>query len=275
MSNNPLQKYFRQPKVFIRLPSGGLYTKPGTLTGDVTHMPVYGMTGMDEIMIKTPDALLTGESTANAIASCCPNIKDPWAVSVTDIMLILAAIRISTYGNEMTIAHTCSKCSTENEYQLDLNKTIEHYMSCQYQNTIVLDNMTIKIQPLTYRQSTDFNLRNFKLQQQLNQAFDLEDKDQQSLKFKELYKSIGDLQIDILKETIESVAIDGQVVTERDYIIEWITNCDKTIVDAIKELNQKNNETWTVPRFKAQCENCNSENSIAVELDESSFFARA
>ena len=64
MAVNPLQKYFRQPKIYIKFPSGGIFNKPGTIQGDVTNTPVYGMTGMDEIIVKTPDALLSGESTA-------------------------------------------------------------------------------------------------------------------------------------------------------------------------------------------------------------------
>ena len=68
MAGNPLQKYFRQPKVFIKLPSGGIYSKPGTIQGDAGNVPVYGMTGMDEIIVRTPDALLSGESTATVIS---------------------------------------------------------------------------------------------------------------------------------------------------------------------------------------------------------------
>ena len=57
MAQNPLQQYFRQPKIFIGLPSKGIFNKVGSVQGDVTHMPVFGMTGMDEILLKTPDAL--------------------------------------------------------------------------------------------------------------------------------------------------------------------------------------------------------------------------
>ena len=63
MAQNPLQNYFRQPKVFLRLPSMGIYNKPEAIQGNVESIPVYGMTGMDEIILKTPDALISGEST--------------------------------------------------------------------------------------------------------------------------------------------------------------------------------------------------------------------
>ena len=94
MSNNPLKQYFRQPKIFIGLPSKGVYNKENTLDGDISNMPVYGMTGMDEILMKTPDALISGESTVRIIESCCPFIKDAWELSSLDTDLVLTSIRI-------------------------------------------------------------------------------------------------------------------------------------------------------------------------------------
>jgi len=275
MSTNPLQKYFRQPKIFIKLPSGGIYSKPGTIQGDVTHMPVYGMTGMDEIMMKTPDALLTGESTANVIASCCPNIKEPWELSVTDILMILTAIRISTYGSNMHVQAKCPDCGADNDYEMDLNKIIEHYMQCHYENTIVLDQMVIKTQPLTYKRSTELNLKNFQLQQQMEQALNLEDSEAKQHQYTEIFKAISDLQIEIMKASIESIEVDGQIVTERSFISEWLANCDKSVVDSIKELNQQNSNTWAIPEFNVECDSCNALNKVRIELDESNFFVKA
>jgi len=70
MVQNPLQQYFRQPKIWVGLPSNGVYSESGTFDGDVSNMPIFGMTGMDEIILKTPDALITGESTIKIIQSC-------------------------------------------------------------------------------------------------------------------------------------------------------------------------------------------------------------
>jgi hypothetical protein len=275
MSNNPLQQYFRQPKIFISLPSKGVWTNPGTIQGDTTHLPVFGMTGMDEIIMKTPDALLTGDSTAHVIGSCCPNIKDPWDISVTDIMLILAAIRISTYGDSMVVHNVCNKCQSENQYQMDLNKVIEHYMACKFQTTVTLDNMIIRIKPLSYRDSTEFNLRNFRLQQQIEQVSAMEEQSTQQDKYKELYQEIGNVQVDILKKAIEDIEVEGQRVTERSFIEEWLLNCDKSVIDAIRQLNIANNDTWAPPKFQVECDSCQAETEIRIELDESNFFVKA
>ena len=81
MQNNPLAKHFRQPQLYIQLPSKGKYYPPGTLEMPVTkELPVYPMTAKDELSFMTPDALLNGQGTVDVIQSCIPNIKDAWAM---------------------------------------------------------------------------------------------------------------------------------------------------------------------------------------------------
>jgi hypothetical protein len=275
MATNPLQKYFRQPKVFIKLPSGGIYSKPGTVQGDVGNVPVYGMTGMDEIIVRTPDALLSGESTATVVGSCVPAIKDPWDLCILDLLLILAAIRIATYGNSMAIGHTCANCGAENDYDIDLNKVVEFYMNCQYESKIVLKDITINLKPLNYKASTEFNLRNFRLQQRIAQAEVMDNTQERQDLINGLFKELAAIQTEIYKVTIDSVDIGDQVVTETAYILEWLDNCDKSVFDAIKQINQKNTETWTMPKFPVQCDECETAVNLTVDLDQSNFFVRA
>jgi hypothetical protein len=275
MATNPLHKYFRQPKVFIKLPSGGIYSRPGNVQGDVNQLPIYGMTGMDEIIMKTPDSLLSGASTAQVISSCCPNIKDPWDISIVDITMILSAIRIATFGSTMQVTNKCIKCATENEYDLDLNRIIEHYMTCNYEDTVVLTDLVIKLRPLNYKTSTEFNIVNFQLQQKMAQADSMEAGEEKQKVTSDLFNQLANLQTEIFKSIIDSIDIGSQVVTDRSFIDEWITNCDKNVFDSIKEVNQKNNKEWAIPPFQVICDNCQHETNLSVEMDESNFFVSA
>lgn len=275
MAQNPLQQYFRQPKVFIGLPSNGVYNKPGTIAGDASHMPVFGMTGMDEILMKTPDALLSGESTVKVIESCCPFIKDAWDISVIDLDLILAAIRIATYGNTMNVKHVCPNCSTENEYDINLSTIIEHSATCTYDNSVVLDELTVKIRPITYKESTDYAQQNFQIRQKLLQTDAIPDDGERKKVVAELIQELAVLQNQIISSGIESVNAGNQVVTDKVFILEWLQNADKTIFDRIKERYQQNQEDWQTPDQVVVCENCNSTNKLAIELDNSNFFENA
>lgn len=275
MSQNPLQQFFRQPKVFIGLPSHGVYNKPGTFHGDIEHMPVYGMTGMDEIIIKTPDALLTGESVIKVIESCCPIIKDGWDLNNLDINVVLLAIRIATYGNVMAFTQNCKHCGTENTYEIDLSTIIDYYSTLQYNNKLTLTNLSVKTRPLTYKQTTEFYLKNFQVQQQLKQLDLIEDSDLRQSTINELFRFLGILQNELLTEGIETVDTTIQSVTEREYIKEWLENCDNDIIETIRTHIQKNQESWQIPKQKAICESCQAENELIIDLDQSNFFAKA
>jgi hypothetical protein len=277
MANNPLQQYFRQPKIYIKLPSSGTYSAPDTFTADTSKLPVYGMTGMDEIIMKTPDSLLSGESVVQVMKSCCPGIANPWEVTVLDTDVIFTAIRIATFGSEMGVTHTCPKCGTENAYDIDLTKIIDFFSNCKYDNKIVLKDIVIKTQPLTDKQSTNFALRNFGLQQQLAQADRVEDKEEQQKIINRLFQDLAAMQNDLYWLSIESVEVGTTVVNEREYIREWILNCDSEIFDQVKQQIEKNKEVWTTPNYDVQCENaeCKSQNKIRVDLDQSNFFVRA
>ena len=272
MATNPLQSYFRQPKVYISLPSQGIYNKPGTLQGDVTNIPVYGMTGMDELIAKTPDAMISGESVIKVIESCCPAIKDAWDLSLIDLNIVLAAIRIATYGETMTMAHSCPKCSAVNEYDIDVNTIIEFYNQCKFDPDVNLKDIVIKLRPMSYRQSTDINLKNYQLQQQVAQIDNIENDEERKSATDQIFKQVTELTNDAYINGVDSVQTPQTTVTEHSWISEWLNNTDKSVFDAIKEQNLKNREAWTPKGFPVVCESCQSENKIYVDLDTSNFF---
>jgi hypothetical protein len=272
MSSNPLQQYFRQPKIYISLPSNGVFNNPGTFQGDINNLPVYGMTGMDEIVIKTPDALMTGESTVKVIESCCPSVKDGWDLSILDTELVFTAIRISTYGNIMAVTHTCPGCQTDNDYDIDLTKIVDHLSSCKYQNKVVLDSLTLKLQPLTYKQATDINVKNFGLQQKLYQLDLMEDSEEKQKNIHVLWKEIADIQNIVYFASVESVETLDQVVTDKTFISEYLRNCDKSVFDSIKKQIDANKSTWKFPGYAIVCDTCKKENNVTIDLDPSNFF---
>lgn len=275
MANNPLQQFFRQPKIYISLPSLGLYNHPGAIQGDVSNLPVYGMTGMDEILMKTPDALMTGESTVKVIESCCPGIKDAWELSTLDTNLVLIAIRIATYGDELEVIHKCNHCKTENDYNIKLSNLVEHYNAFKYDNKLVLKDLTIMIRPLTYRQSTSFALRNFELQQKISQIESIADAIERNALVSALFQELSELQQELFKDSIESIVINNTEVTESAYINEWLSNCDQSYYDSIKKHINLTKDSMQIPPFAVQCSECGKENLITVDLDQANFFGKA
>jgi hypothetical protein len=272
MAQNPLQQFFRQPKVYVSLPSQGIYNRPGTIQGDPARLPIYGMTGMDEIIMKTPDALLSGESTAKVIASCCPAINDPWDLSLLDM---LTAIRIATFGNELSVTTVCNNCQAENNYDINLNAVVDYFGTCVYENTLVMQDLTVTTRPLNYRQSSQFSIKNFETQQRLKQLADITDSEERKAAMDGLFAEVAGLRNEVLSLAIESVNTGSTVVTERQYIREWLDNADASVVKAISEHVEANKDRWMTPKQHVKCDHCEHEQDIFIDLDQSNFFEKA
>jgi hypothetical protein len=164
-TSNPLTAHFRQPAVFLKLPSGGKNWMPNSLNlpanGELGVMP---MTAKDEIMLRTPDALMNGQGVVNVIESCIPQILNAWATPTVDVDAILLAIRIATYGDNMDIDSECPNCKAENKNSMNIGSLLVSIRSPNYNETLTVDSLTFKFKSLNYLQSTKNNIAQFEEQ---------------------------------------------------------------------------------------------------------------
>lgn len=270
---NPLQKYFRQPKVFLNLPSKGLYYESGTLTGDYNSVPVFAMSGMDEIIFKTPDALFSGEATIRVIESCVPYIKKAGKIPSIDIDSIIIAIRIATYGETLSLEKECENCGSDNNYDIQLPKILDHLSTLKFENQIKLNNdISLKIRPLNYSETSHYSMENFKLQKKLMQIADLSVEDQQKT-LDEIYKDLADLQLDFFLSSIESVQLTDETIVDKQLISDWLKNSERDLFSTLKEKIESNKDQWQIPPQPTVCGSCNHKSNLEILLDQSSFFA--
>ena len=147
-NKNPLANWYRQPKIYVRLPSKGKFYAAGSLdVSSSEEYPVYAMTAKDELMFKTPDALLSGQSTVEVIKSCMPAIIDPWQMPSIDLDFCLIAIRIATYGDNMEVGSTCPYCDAKNDYEIDLNAWLQIFNRFTFKDSIEVGPLLIHIRP--------------------------------------------------------------------------------------------------------------------------------
>lgn len=274
-SVNPLQKYFRQPKIYVQLPSKGLYYPPGTLAGDYNNVPIFAMNGMDEILYKTPDALFSGEATVKVIESCCPYIRDAASMPGIDVDMLIIAIRIATFGDVLPVTKTCPSCGEENSYEVDLKTYVDYFNGLTYDNKIKVGDLTVTIRPLTYKELTEVNLENFKMQKMLLQAKDIEDEQVKQEQIDLVYRTLADVQTGIFIKSIETVQIPEGIVDEKDWIAEWVKNSERDLFDQIKKKLEENKRQWELPKQPVKCVSCGAEDQIEVELDQANFFVKS
>ena len=277
MSDNPLSQYFRQPAIYIRLPSNGEYYPPGALQKTANNeYPVLPMTTIDEITYRTPDALFNGTAVAQVIASCVPNIVDPWKMPSMDIDTVLVAIRIATYGHEMDIGTKCPKCEHEAEYGLDLRTIMERIKAPDYSKSLLSGDLELFFKPMSYKQMNDNNLVQFEEQKIIEAMENQEaDADTKMKQMGDVLKKITGITIKALAQNILSIKTPQANVTDPNHIIEWLANCDRSLFARVRDHIINTKRTGELPPLTIRCQQCQHDFEQVFTLDMSSFFEGA
>ena len=274
-SINPLSAYFRQPKLYITLPSEGKYYGKDALDLSVNgEYPVYAMTAKDELIFKTPDALLNGQATVELIRSCIPAIKDPWLMPSIDLDACLIAIRIATYGENMDFDSQCPNCNHSNTYEMNLLGYLDQVKSFRYQDQISLPPLEIKIRPYNYKEVTKASLKALE-QQKIYQVINDESlSDEEKLdQFGSSFVRLTDLTIDIVAKCIASITTPDGEVTDQEQIAEFINNAPKDVFNTINEHIGSMRDQIDLKVQSVKCVECGTEYQITLTMDQTNFFA--
>ena len=240
---NPLEKYYRQPAIYIRLPSKGkYYTKEVYTPTETGEIPVLPMTAKDELAFKTPDAMINGQATVDVIKSCVPNLKDPWKMVNYDTDVVLLAIRIATYGENMDIGFRVPVANDEQSHTLILPELLEQLGRIEIQDeTTTSKGFKIQIQPLDYKTLTKIQIARFE-QQKMYGTIDsssMTEGEKQSA-FGKSFATLNMVNFSLLVDSIKSITTPGgDTVVDRAQIIEF---CNKTDSKTINEIQDKLSE---------------------------------
>ena len=282
LTANPLSKHFRQPKIFIKLPSrGNFYSKNALEITETGEFPVLAMTAKDELMFKTPDALLNGQSTVSVIQSCIPNIKNAWAIPSIDVDAILIAIRIATYGEKMDITVKIPEINEERTYAVDLRILLDQLVEEDYDNIVTVGDFKFEIAPMTYKNFTDLALKTFEEQRIFKIVNSDELTETEKLqKFNESFTRITELNIsNILKSVVAVQYANDPPVVNRDHIVEFFGNADKDIYKALITHIDTQRSKFNVKPLKVKlpeedvARGAPEEMEIPIVFDQANFFA--
>lgn len=274
VAKNPLANWFRQPKIYVQLPSKGKFYPPNTL--DISsndEYAVYAMTAKDELMFKTPDALLSGQSSVEVIRSCIPAIKDPWMMPSIDVDFALIAIRIATYGDRMEIGTRCPGCEVENDYDVNLTNWLGMFSQFVYNDTIAVDPLTITIRPYTYKELSKTQIKTLEQQKIFTIINDEKLEDEEKVEqFGKSFIKITQLTIDVISDCISKIETPDGATTDKKQIKEFINNCSKDVFEKISDHLKSLKEQIELKAQHVHCEECGTDYEVPVTMDQSNFF---
>lgn len=258
---NPLLDRLRIPGETFRLPSQGLFYTDGELDPSVRNgeVEVYPMTAMDEIILSTPDKLLSGKAVAEVFQRCVPTILKPEKLLSKDVDYLMACLRLVSFGPSMTVSyqHSCDN-SKSHEYTVDIQNVIKRAKqidptSVKTDYQLAMPNgQKVTMRPLTY----DGVMKLYQTTAMMK-TDSVSDEEARIL-------IIGTLT-NIIKN------VDGE--TNAKMIEEWVTQIPLGWKRMIEQSAQKTN-TWGIDfKVESQCKDCKEKIQLEVTANPVSFFS--
>jgi hypothetical protein len=276
LPNNPMTQYVRKPAIYIRLPSQGKFYPNGALNMPPNgELPVLPMTSVDEITYRTPDALFNGSATVSVIKSCVPNIRDPWVMPSADMDAVLVGIRIASYGHDMDINVACPSCKHSEDLTVDLRKVNDLLTVGDYNTPVIIGDLEFYFQPMTF-QTVNQNSQVQMEQQQMIRAFEQStDETERSDQVAKIMTAINQATTKTVAASIAVIKSPTALVTENEFIIDFLKNCDSKIFNQLKNHAVALKVASEVKPVSITCTECKHEYTQPFTLDLSSFFDNA
>jgi hypothetical protein len=276
-TSNPLSNYFRQPAIYLSLPSQGRWWMPGSI--DVSpnnEIAIYPMSTKDEILLRTPDALLNGQGVIDVIQSCCPAIKDAWQTPLVDVDAILISIRIASYGNNMDFESECPHCKSLNNHEVSLGNILSNIKCPDYSKPMLYKDLKIRLKPQSYFYINKSNMSEFNEQKLSTILSDTSLDDQEkSKRLAAIVTKVYNLGIDLCVNNTEYIELaNGDRVTAADHISEFYHNADSALVNSLREYVNQIIAQAKLDPMDLQCGECTKQYKVDFSFDYSNFFVK-
>lgn len=270
---NPLTKYMRMPGLHIKLPTNGVFLPPGaiefTMNGDV---PIYPMRSADELLLKSPDALMSGYAIEELIKSCVPAIKTPRLISSPDLDALLMAIWAATNGEVITYKPTCPSCAAKNEVQRNLSYLMSTMQFIDKDNPVRLsDDVIVYLRPYNMGNATRLNLVSFEEARRL-QAYEASPVSERTEHFNQSMQRIIDITMELMADSVLKVVTPDGEVTDHDFIQGFINDISKPWTDKLRQKLDELNKKGITKSYEVTCASCGHEWEAEIEFDPATFF---
>ncbi len=274
MSNNPLKQYFRTPSLYFKLPSGGKhYGAEVVEVPENDELAVYPMTNLDEIAIRTPDALFNGDAVVRVIKNCVPAIKNPWELNNIDVEAVIIAIRAASIEGDYEMESDCPSCNEDGKYGINLTALLMEKKDIDYSKRLTVGPLEIKFRPLTYAEINRNSIKQFEVQRIIATLDSVEGEEQKKKMLEDGINKMNDLTNDIVTQCIDYIKTPETMVNDKQFIKEFLVNCDSKSLKAIREYSAQLREQNDTKPISIKCVNCGHDYKQPLQLNFTDFFA--
>jgi hypothetical protein len=282
-TQNPLSAYFRAPKIFTKIPSGGKFYEQGIIefNDDSTQeLAIYPMTTKDELLLKNPDALLNGEAVASLIHSCVPEIKNARDLYSADVDALLIAIRGASGGDDVDVAAKCPKCETTTDVTVSVAQSLQSMEELDDVYEVVLANgLVISGMPFSYKNTIKAGVASFQSTRSMQSISALDDDMERLKAFNTSFVKLADLNFELLIDAIYSISFQDEkgedaVIKDKAVIREFLENTDNNVGKEIEAFINSINAKGVDNEVQVECSNeeCDNTFNSTINFDPVNFF---
>lgn len=261
---NPLLERLRLPGETFRLPSQGVFYTNGELDESVSNgeVEVYPMTAMDEVVLSTPDKLLSGKAIEEVFTRCIPQIRKPRELLSQDVDFIMVCLRMVSFGQSMSVMykHNCQDAK-EHTYDIDLQRLIKGTtpidpttLNVDYQ-VKMSNGQIVHLKPLTFGSIIELYETTMLIKQ---------NQDEGELSREEMEKIV----IGTLANIIQKV----DSVVDKKMIVEWVTRIPLGWKKDIEKAAQRVSKWGVDFKVSKKCKDCGETVETLVNTNPVSFF---
>lgn len=256
---NELLTRVQLPGSTFQLPSRGLFYHNNELAENVEmgEVHIHPMSAYDEILMKTPDMLFSGEAVNLVFQRCIPEVLKPKDLLAKDVDFLLVCLRQITYGDDLEVNydHGCKKDSKRHSYVISMGgflskaKKIDPTTLGLTYTCKVDSGQVVKLKPTIYRDLI---------------------KIYQDVEPNKMFSPDEELKMAVfaIKSVIESV--DG--VTDVGKIEEWIRAIPAGWLGVLSRTIEETGNFGVEFKFKTKCKDCKKEIEIESPINPVSFF---
>jgi hypothetical protein len=277
IGKSKLSGYYRIPGLHVIVPTKGKFLtdfKP-TMNNEI---PIYPMKASDEMLLKNPDALMSGLALEKLFESCIPCIGNPREISMPDVDTLLIGIRAATYGEKMPLDVECPSCKSQYDYICDLPSILGTMTYVNEDNCVKLsEQILVYVKPYTLKDASEIAFLSFDEMRELQnmQASIADDEEGRKIKTEKMndtMKKISDLTLDILVNCILHIVVPEGVVSDKKEIKDFLKNISKAWYEMIDNRVKDMNNHGIDKKLHIVCDNCKHEWDSNMEIDPTSFF---
>jgi hypothetical protein len=192
----------------------------------------------------------------------------------------MIAIRMASYGENLTLTTKVPVINEERDYEVNLRDLLDTLIVLDYNPFVSVDeDITVEIRPLTYKEFTSNAQKTFQEQRIFKIVNDdTISEDEKLIHFNTAFRKLTDFTIDLLMMSVVSIDTPDGKVSDKRHIKDFFNNTDRSYFNKVMKHIEEMRKLSTIRPLKVIAppddvdQGVPDSYEIPITFDQSNFF---